>query len=74
MNTHVSYKLADLGPKVVEGVVTINPGTLSKRKGPGTYAQMTVHPTKLSTEEQGAPENPVGNNLYDRARVDVLRI
>ena len=60
--------------QVVEGVVTINPGTLSKRKSPGTYAQMTVHPRKLTDEERSTPDNAVGNNLYDRARVDIVRI
>ena len=60
--------------KVVEGVVTVNPGTLSKRRGPGTYAHLTVHPRRLTEEEQGAPENGVLNQLHDRARVDIVRI
>jgi len=58
--------------KVVESVVVVNPGTLSKRRGPGTYAQMTIQPRKLKENEQNA--DVVGHELYNRARVDVVRI
>jgi len=58
--------------KVVESVVVVNPGTLSKRRGPGTYAQMTILPRKLRENEQNA--DVVGHELYNRARVDVVRI
>ena len=60
--------------QVVEGVLVANPGTLSKRKGPGTYAQMAVYPRRLTDEERSAPEAVVGNNVFERARVDVVRI
>ena len=52
----------------------VNPGTLSKRRGPGTYAQMAVHPRKLTSEERASPETMVGNHVFDRTRVDVVRI
>lgn len=54
-------------------MLVINPGTLSKRKGAGTFAELTVHPRKVSDEEraQGAV---VGHHLFDRARVDIVRI
>ncbi|PGG96420.1 DNA polymerase alpha subunit B [Blastomyces parvus] len=58
--------------KVVEGVLVINPGTLSKRKAAGSYAQMTLHPRKLTEEEMNVKQ--VGHNVYERARVDVVRI
>jgi len=58
--------------KVVESVVVVNPGTLSKRRGPGTYAQMTILPRKLKESEQKA--DVVGHELYNRARVDIVRI
>ena len=58
--------------KVIESVLVINPGTLSKRKGPGTYAQITVRPRELSETERTEPN--VGHHLYERARVDVVRI
>ncbi|KAK5122090.1 hypothetical protein LTR85_004336 [Meristemomyces frigidus] len=59
--------------KVVEGVTCINPGTLSKKRGAGTYAALNVQPRKLSDEEREAG-GAVGHNVYERARVDVVRI
>ncbi|KAL8692639.1 MAG: hypothetical protein Q9218_002372 [Villophora microphyllina] len=58
--------------KVVEDVVVVNPGPLSKRKGAGTYAQLTVYPRKLTDQDRS--RDVVGNNLFERARVDVIRI
>lgn len=58
--------------KVVESVVVVNPGTLSKRRGPGTYTRMTVLPRVLKEDERSA--SVVGHELYNRARVDVVRI
>ncbi|EEH40503.2 DNA polymerase subunit alpha B [Paracoccidioides lutzii Pb01] len=58
--------------KVVEGVLVINPGTLSKRKAPGSYAQMGLHPRTLTEEEMN--EKQVGHKVFNRARVDVIRI
>lgn len=59
--------------KVVESVTVINPGQLSKKRGAGTFAQMTVEPRRLSEEERAA-EDVVGHRLFERARVDVVRI
>lgn len=58
--------------KVVHSVVAINPGTLSKRKGPGTFVEMKIQPRKLTEEERG--RELVSHELYNRARVDVIRI
>ncbi|KAK2861136.1 hypothetical protein FQN49_004502 [Arthroderma sp. PD_2] len=58
--------------KVVESVLVINPGKLSKRRGPGTYAQVALHPRKLAEEEQDSKY--VGHKVFDRARVDIIRI
>lgn len=60
--------------QAMEGVFVVNPGTLSKRKGPGTYAQMSIHPRKLEEEELSNPTRKVGSRLYDRARADIVRI
>lgn len=57
----------------MSGVVSINPGTLSKRRGPGTYARLTIKALELSTEEREAGEL-VAHRLYDRCRVDIVRI
>ena len=57
--------------------MVINPGPLSKRKGAGTYAQISIHPRKVTDEErkmeasQGAR---VGHDIYNRARVDIVKI
>ncbi|PBP18211.1 DNA polymerase alpha/epsilon subunit B [Diplocarpon rosae] len=58
--------------KVVEGVVVINPGYLSKRRGAGTYAKMTIMPPSLQDEDRGS--SVLAHKVYERARVDVLRI
>ncbi|KAL9593876.1 MAG: hypothetical protein Q9219_007343 [cf. Caloplaca sp. 3 TL-2023] len=59
--------------KVVENVLIVNPGPLSKRKGAGTYAQLTIYPRKLTMEERDRGAL-VGHRLFERARVDVIRI
>lgn len=59
--------------QVVENVLIVNPGPLSKRKGAGTFAQMTIYPRKL-TEQERRENKPVANKLFERARVDVVRI
>ncbi len=64
---------AQLINQVVKGVLVVNPGTLSRRRGPGTYIQMTIYPRKVTDEERESG-TPVGHNLFARARVDILRI
>lgn len=59
--------------QVVENVLVINPGPLSKRKAAGTYAQLTVYPRKSTAEERNRGAL-VGHKLFERARVDVVRI
>lgn len=58
--------------QVVDGVMIINPGQLSKRKAAGTYSQMTVTPRILSEEEKA--ERTVLHKVFERARVEVVRI
>lgn len=48
----------------------INPGTLSKRKGAGTYARMTLHAPSTG----GSSEAVVGHKVYERARVEIVKI
>jgi DNA polymerase alpha subunit B len=59
--------------KVVDGVVVINPGYLSKRKAAGTYARLTVYPARLTEEERNSTQM-VGHRLFERSRVDIIRI
>lgn len=56
--------------KTVDSVVVINPGTLSKRAGPGTFVNMAIMPPR-SIED---PEQLVAHKVYERARVEVLRV
>ncbi|KAG5768469.1 hypothetical protein H9Q72_004000 [Fusarium xylarioides] len=57
--------------KVVESVLLINPGYLSKRRGAGTYARMTLYPPPVSN---GSGEDMMGHQIYHRARVEIVRI
>ncbi|KAI0525704.1 DNA polymerase alpha/epsilon subunit B [Xylaria bambusicola] len=59
--------------RVVESVLVINPGYLSKRRGPGTYARMTLYPPKLMDEEM-ASGTVIGHKIFERARVEITRI
>ncbi|RAL64813.1 hypothetical protein DID88_001410 [Monilinia fructigena] len=59
--------------KVVESVLVINPGYLSKRRGAGTYAKLTVYPASL-TEQERTQGTMIGHKLFERARVDIIRI
>ncbi|KAJ6790200.1 hypothetical protein PWT90_08006 [Aphanocladium album] len=54
--------------KVVESVLAINPGYLSKRRGAGTYARMTLHPPKIDGD------GLQGHRVFERAKVEIVRI
>ena len=61
--------------KVVESVVAVNPGTLMKRRGAGTYARLTVKPmTVESASEKEREQGLLGHRLWERCRVDIVRI
>ena len=53
--------------------MVVNPGQLSKKKAAGTYVQMTLTPRQLEESEIEECKN-VPHKVYERARVDVLRI
>lgn len=59
--------------KVVESVCVINPGQVMKRRGAGTFVQMTVEALKVTEQQRGKGE-AVGHGVFERARVDVVRI
>ncbi|PQE05603.1 hypothetical protein CJF30_00007772 [Rutstroemia sp. NJR-2017a BBW] len=59
--------------KVVESVLVINPGYLSKRRGAGTYARVSAYPATI-TDEERAGGQMIAHKLFERARVDVVRI
>jgi DNA polymerase alpha subunit B len=56
--------------QVVESVLLINPGYLSKRRGAGTYARMALYPPSVS----GGSDAMMGHQIFDRARVEIVRI
>lgn len=58
--------------KVVDSVLVINPGVLSRRKAPGTYARLSVQARKLNGEEREAKF--VGHRVFERARCEIVRI
>ncbi|KAF7718490.1 DNA polymerase alpha subunit B [Penicillium ucsense] len=58
--------------KVVDSVLVINPGTLSKRKAAGSFAQMAIHPRGVTDEERESKQ--LDHKLYERSRVDINRI
>jgi len=58
--------------KVGDGVLVLNPGSLSKRMGPGSYAEMHVLPPRVKDGEEG--EEELSHRVWERARVEVLRI
>ncbi|RPA95183.1 DNA polymerase alpha, subunit B [Choiromyces venosus 120613-1] len=57
--------------KVVDSVLVLNPGFLSKRMGAGSYAEVHVLPPKV---EGAGEEEEVEHRVWERARVEVLRI
>lgn len=56
----------------MESVIVINPGYLSKRRAAGTYTKVTVYPYTLSEAERGS--SVVAHKVFERARVDIVRI
>ncbi|CAB4492440.1 uncharacterized protein OCT59_024899 [Rhizophagus irregularis] len=56
--------------KIVENVICINPGYLSKGESGGTYAKITIHPLQQTLMEGAFIENLVSK----RARVEIVRV
>ena len=54
-------------------MLCINPGTLSKKRGAGTFTAMNVTPRVVKDEEREA-EGPLAHGVFEMARVDVVRI
>ncbi|CAO3672856.1 unnamed protein product [Umbelopsis vinacea] len=56
--------------KIVDSVVCINPGYLSKKQSGGTFARATIHPLKPISEGNVGVEA----KIWERARVDLIKI
>jgi len=52
--------------------MVINPGQLSKRKAAGTYSQLSLHARTIAEDEKDA--KTITHNVFNRARVDIVRI
>lgn len=65
---------------IVDSVVVVNPGSLSKKRNTGTFAQIYVRPVELTLIENGVSNGElqgnraIGHKLFERARVDVIKI
>ena len=59
--------------QVVDSVLCINPGTLSKRRGAGTYASVNLAPRAVASDEEREAD-VLSHNVFERARVDVTRV
>ncbi|KKA26137.1 hypothetical protein TD95_004879 [Thielaviopsis punctulata] len=58
--------------KVVESVLVINPGLLSRRAGAGTYARLAIYPPKIDTSVEPSVLQP--HSVFSRSRVEIVRI
>lgn len=57
---------------LVDNVVVVSPGLLSKGKSGGTFATMTIKPPSIS--ESDNDQDPVLHKVWERARVDFNKI
>lgn len=68
--------------KIVDSTVIVNPRQLCKGQGTGTYARFTIHgPEKSNLEAEILRGNetpdeiePIEHNIWERCRVDLIRI
>lgn len=58
--------------KVVENVLVINPGYISKENATGTFAKIAIQSAELNLE--GEDSSMVTHKVYERARVEILKI
>lgn len=69
--------------KIVDSAIVINPASLTRKNQPGTFAKMLIYPTSRHELEQANHsmdvdednEDPASDHrVYERARVDIVRI
>ena len=69
--------------KVVDSAVMVNPATMTRKNQPGTFAKMTIYPTLQRELEEAAnsmqvddedEEKTLEHSIYDRIRVDIVKI
>lgn len=61
--------------KVVDGVIVINPGNLSKKVSAGSFARIYIRersgPTEVKEEEQ---DGLILNKVWERVKIDIVKI
>ncbi|CAI2170340.1 20171_t:CDS:10 [Funneliformis geosporum] len=57
--------------KVVENVICVNPGYLSRGESGGTYSKMTIHPLPKTLIEK---DQFIENLVFKRTRVEIIKI
>ncbi|EWM28950.1 hypothetical protein Naga_100389g2 [Nannochloropsis gaditana] len=60
--------------KDVGGALCINPGTLTKGGGGGTYAMLHIHPLPAERLERMSPETEVQHEVARRTHAEIVRI
>ncbi|KAF9189903.1 DNA-directed DNA polymerase alpha subunit pol12 [Haplosporangium sp. Z 767] len=68
--------------KTIDNVITVNPNHLSKAHAGGTFARLTIHPISQSVlgdltmmmDEEDAQSMSTYHRVYDRCRVDLVRV
>ncbi|KAL8293514.1 hypothetical protein RQP46_000215 [Phenoliferia psychrophenolica] len=63
--------------KVVDSVVFVNPSFLTKGNAAGTFARLTIQPIDKGALEERVkeePDEPVEHRVYERCRVDIIKV
>lgn len=63
--------------QIVDSTLMINPAHLVRGHSAGTYARMTIYPldkAELERKVKDEPDEPIEHHVYDRCRVDIVRI
>ncbi|VVT58268.1 uncharacterized protein SAPINGB_P006121 [Magnusiomyces paraingens] len=58
--------------QITSNVIMVNPGFASRRESPGEYAIFSIHP--YESETQQVDEDYVTNDVYKRARVEIVKV
>jgi hypothetical protein len=59
----------------VDSHVVVNPSYLTRSQQGGTFAKLAIHPAKeLETKSMEVDGETMDHRVYERARVDIVRI
>lgn len=60
--------------KNIDGCICVNPGTVCKGLGGGSYASITVDPIAVPQNVREPEKTLFSNRASDRVRVDIINI